>query len=288
MSVDRKGQATPLVEARADYWYPRFSPDGQRVAVNVGGNVFYGGEIRICDLARHTCSRLTSANYPVWTPDGSRVTFNETSPSRNVDLYWMPSDGSGNAAALLIRRSILWPFSWLPDGQALAFNDISPTGTGLDLWLLPRKGEPTALVVTSFDERMATFIPTDGEWFAYQSNESGRMEIYVRPYPGPGGRQLVSTNGGQEAVWSRNGRELFYREDNRLMVVNIDASAGLKIGIPRVLFEGYDFVTSGTNYDVSPDGQRFVMVQGSQQAVPPELRLVLNWTEELKRLVPLK
>jgi serine/threonine-protein kinase len=288
--VDRKGRATPVGEAKAQYLYPRFSPDGRRVAVNIGGGVGGGGEIQICDLERHTCSRLTSGSYPVWTPDGSRVTFNATSRSGDVDLYWKRSDGSGEAEPLLIRPGIQWPFSWSPDGQVLTFNEVQPGGVGLDLWLLRRGGEATPLVVTSFDQRMATFSP-DGRWIAYQSNESGRFEIYVRPYPGPGGRELVSTNGGREAVWSRDGHELFYREGNRLMVVSLDTSAGFKAGLPRMIFEGYVSLISGTNYDVSPDGQRFVMVQGSQTAGavgPTELRLVLNWFEELKQRVPTK
>ena len=117
------------------------------------------------------------------------------------------------------------------------------------------------------------------------------MEIYVRPYPGPGGRELVSTSGGREAVWSRDGRELFYREVNRLMAVSLDTSAEFKAGLPRMLFEGYISLISGTNYDVSPDGERFVMVQGSQRAGligPVELRVVQNWFEELKGRVPRK
>lgn len=186
----------------------------------------------------------------------------------------------------MIRPGIQWPFSWSPDGQLLTFNEIQPRGAGLDLWLLRREGDATPLVVTSFDQRMATFSP-DGRWIAYQSNESGRFEIYVRPYPGPGGRELVSTNGGREAVWSRDGRELFYREGNRLMVVSLDTSAEFKAGFPRMLLEGYISLISGTNYDVSPDGQRFVMVQGSQRG-PLELRLVQNWLEELKARVPTK
>jgi Tol biopolymer transport system component len=286
--VDRRGQATPAGETKASYYYPRFSPDGRRVAVNIGGGTGGGGEIQICDLERHTCSRLTSGNYPVWTPDGSRVTFNATSRSGDVDLYWKRSDGSGEAEALLIRPGIQWPFSWSPDGQLLTFNEVQPRAEGLGLWILSREGDATPLVVTSFDQRMATFSP-DGRWIAYQSNESGRFEIYVRPYPGSGGRELVSTNGGREAVWSRDGRELFYREGNRLMVVSLDTSAGLKAGLPRMLFEGYNTTIGGTYYDVSPDGQRFVMVQGSQRAGmvrPSELRLVQNWFEELKARVP--
>jgi eukaryotic-like serine/threonine-protein kinase len=285
--VDRKGQAAPVVEAKDSYWYPRFSPDGRRVAVNIGGGSSGGGEIRICDIERHTCSRLTSGNYPVWTPDGSRVTFNATSESGDVDLYWKRSDGSGEAESLLTRPGIQWPFSWSPDARLLTFNEIQRgAGFGLDLFILDRGGQVTPVVVNQFDERMATFS-SDGRWLAYQSNESGRFEIYVRSYPGTGGRELVSTRGGREAVWSRDGRELFYREENRLMVVSLDTSAGFKTGLPQLLFEGYINLVSGTNYDVSPNGQRFVMVQGSFQDVSAsELRVVQGWFEELKRLVP--
>jgi serine/threonine-protein kinase len=208
--VDRSGQATPLVEAKGFYFYPRFAPDGKRVAVNIGGGSLGAGEIRICDVERRSCSRLTSGNYPVWTPDGSRVTFNSTGQSGDVDLYWTRSDGGGETEALLIRPGIQWPFSWSPDGRFLTFNETPQDGStdGLDLWLLSREGKATPLVSTLFDERMATLSP-DGRWVAYQSNESGYFEIYVRSYPGLGGRELVSTNGGREAVWARDGRELF-------------------------------------------------------------------------------
>jgi serine/threonine-protein kinase len=161
----------------------------------------------------------------------------------------------------------------------------------LDIWLLQRDGEAKPRVETVFAERSPTVSP-DGRWLAYHSNESGRVELYVRPYPPPGGRERVSSNGGRSAVWSRDGRELFYLEGDRLMAVSIDTAAGFKASAPRMLFDGYVVSGSGTNYDVSSDGQRFVMVQRGPEAALLEgrrpLRLVLNWFEELNRLVPMK
>ena len=212
------------------------------------------------------------------------MTFNAASQSGDVDLYLETVRWKWDAEHVDPARSS-GPFSWSPDGQLLTFNEIPTDGSkGLTLWLLRRPGEATPLVVTPFDQRMATFS-SDGRWLAYQSNESGRFEIYVRPYPGPGGRELVSTNGGREAVWSRDGRELFYREGNRLMVVSLDTAEGFKAGLPRLLFEGYINLVSGTNYDVSRNGQRFVMVQGIPGA-EAELRVVQGWFEELKQKVP--
>ena len=130
----------------------------------------------------------------------------------------------------------------------------------------------------------------DGRWLAYSSTESGRSEIHLMSYPGPGGKVQISTDGGTEPLWNRNGRELFYRGGNRMMAVDITTQPNFAAGKPRVLFEGqYEAsLVSDANYDVSPDGQRFLMLKGSQteETAPTQINVVLNWFEELKRLVP--
>ena len=150
---------------------------------------------------------------------------------------------------------------------------------------------PTPFVVTESDEGVPAFSPDD-RWIAYQSNESGRFEIYVLPYPGPGPRIMVSTNGGAEPVWSRDGRELFYRplDENGLISAKVMAAESRLFDVPRRLFEGhYDrhpySTASQRNYDVMPDGKRFIMVRPAD-AGRPRMHVVLNWFEELKRLVP--
>jgi len=143
------------------------------------------------------------------------------------------------------------------------------------------------IIATEFDEHSPMFSP-DGHWLAYVSGRSGREEVCVQAYPGSGPWHQVSTDGGREPVWSRDGRELFYRSGDRMMVVDVAAGPELSIGLPRVLFEGHYLMGfgGGNMYDVTPDGQRFLMVRQPPDAAPTEIRVVLNWAEELKRLVP--
>ena len=171
----------------------------------------------------------------------------------------------------------------------LAYTQNSPD-TGLDIWLLPLEGErePTLLLGTPFNERRATFSP-NGRWLAYQSNESGQNEVYVRPYPGPEGKWPISTEGGTEPVWSPDGRELFYRNRDQMMVVSVETEPSFTPGKPRLLFNGqFQFEPSdfaSPNYDVSPDGQRFLMIKAAEEGAN-QINVVQNWFEELKRLVP--
>jgi serine/threonine-protein kinase len=157
------------------------------------------------------------------------------------------------------------------------------------VWLLPLKDrKPQPFGHSQFDETAPRFSP-DGHWIAYRSNESGRNEIYVRPYPGPGGKWQISTEGGTEPVWNPKGGELFYRNGNKMMAVDITSQPAFSAGKPRMLFEGAFALSprSSANYDVSPDGQRFLMVEASKQGQAPEqINVVLNWFEELKRRVP--
>src|SRR3984893_12581049 len=284
--VDRNGVEKPLALPARSYSNPPISPDGRRVAVAITES---GSYIWIYDLERGTLSRLTfetNGNLnPAWTPDGKRVVFQAGSPS---NLFWQPADGSGKAERLTTREYRDAPNSWSPDGQQLAFSEISPT-TAMDIWVLrsDRKAQP--FLQTSFNEGAARFSP-DGHWLAYVSDESGRYETYVQPYPGPGGKWQVSTEGGTEPVWNRSGRPLFYRGGDKMMVVDIATQPSFTVGKPRMLFEGQYLPTTGTSpdYDVSPDGQRFLMLKPAEQAqaAPTQINVVLNWFEELKQKVP--
>ena len=156
--------------------------------------------------------------------------------------------------------------------------------------VLPMEGnsKPQVFLRTPLSESSPSFSP-DGRWIAYVSNESGREEVYVQPYPGPGGRSQISTEGGIEAVWASNGRELFYRNGDKMMAVEITTQPTFTAGSPRLLFEGsYSFsANNSTSYDVSLDGQRFLMVQSVEpEQAPTQINVVLNWFEELKRRVP--
>ena len=292
--VDRRGQAAPVVEQEAVYTgVVRISPDGRRIAatINDDGNE----DIWIIDPARGARTRLTFGAerdiFPLWTRDGARVTF--TSSRRGAQtLYWAPADGTGMAEPLTESKNGQGANSWSPDGRVLAFHENGPD-TGYDLWILEPGKDPAPFLMTPFRERGAAFSP-DGRWLAYSSDESGRDEVYVQPYPGPGGKVPISTGGGRSPRWSAAGRELFYRNGNRMMAVAMETSPTLRAGIPRLLFEG-DFVPENdgsgvTNYDVAADGRflmtRPVAAEPGSEAPRPQFHIVLNWFEALKRLAP--
>jgi eukaryotic-like serine/threonine-protein kinase len=284
--VDRKG-AEQLVGVPKEYRSPQVSPDGRRVAVTIEE---VGGQIWIYDLGREVLARLTfdegSGNVnPVWAPDGKRVAFPSGTPP---NLFWQPADGSGKAERLTTSEYNQAPSSWSPDGQMLAFEEVNST-TGFDIWILrlsDRKARP--FLRTPSNERAPRFSP-DGRWLAYVSDESGPYEIYVLPYPGPGEKWQISTDGGTEPVWNPNGRELFYRNGNKVMAVDVATQPSFSAGKPRMLFEGGYVPAPGAlpNYDVTPDGQRFLMIKASQQGTSEtQIIIVLNWLEELKQKVP--
>ncbi len=289
--VDRQGNDEPLAAAPRAYDDPRLSPDGQRVAVQITGG---DADVWIYDIPRDTLTRLTfegSNNVPLWTPDGERATFSSTRAGGAENLFWKAADGSGAAERLTTSEYVQYPASWSSDGQALVYSETRPT-SGLDLWVLPLEGErkPQPFLQTSFNEGSAVFSP-DGQWLAYTSNESGRFEIYVQPYPGPGGKWQISSGGGVEPIWPRNGRELFYRNGTQMMVVDISTEPTISAGTPRMLFQGR-YYTNGLNgsradYDVTSDGLRFLMIQEfGQEEAPTQINVVLNWFEELKERVP--
>jgi serine/threonine-protein kinase len=288
--VDRNGREQPFTEIQGAFEGPRLSPDGNRLAITIrgGGNI----DVWIYELVRGTLTRFTfdagEDETPIWTPDGQRVAFT-ASRGGERKILWRPADGSAPEELLQDTLYHSHISSWSPDGKVLAFEEQSPE-TGYDIWTLSVEGErqPVRFLNTSFEEHWPRFSP-DGQWIAYMSDESGRIEIYVQPYPGPGGKWQISSEGGTEPVWSPKGDELFYRNGNKLMVVNIESQPTFNAGTPHLLFEKqYEKGVAGLrpNFDVAPDGERFVMVKASEQAAQIYLTVVLNWFEELKRLVP--
>lgn len=282
--VDRDGGEEPLPGPPGTHFYPRLSPDGARLAVIDRGDVW------IHTMDRGTSTRLTFTednNYLAWTPDGERVIF--SSSRAGVDnLFWKSADGSDEAEQLLTSQLEQHPDSVSPDGNLLAFHQHDP-GNGTDLWLVSLEGdrEPQPFLQTPFNERGAVFSP-NGRWLAYASDESGRNQVYVRPFPGPGGKYQISREGGDSPVWRQSGQELFYRGlNNEMMVVEITAEGGLMAGSPRLLFEKMRPGPPLPFYDVAPSGERFVMsLPDEDSAGVQQINVVLNWFEELKRLVP--
>ena len=286
--VDRQGKADPLNAPGRPYETPRVSPDGEHVAFMTAGATY---DVWVYNLARGNATRLVSEGsnqFPIWTPDGKRVTYRGTrAGTRNV--FWRMADGSGAEERLTTGEGSHAPGSWSPNGDVLLF---LTAGVGLDIMALKLPDQTTQpFAQTPFFEGVPQFSP-DGRWVAYVSDESesGRWEIYVRPYPGPGAKWRISTEGGTEPVWNPDGRELFYRSGNTMMAVDVATKPVFRAGRPRRLFSG-DYVLAATtfpNYDVSRDGSRFLMLQrsGQEQTTPTQIVTVLNWFDELKRLVP--
>ena len=282
--VDRKGAEQPLPAPSRLYATLRLSPDGRRVVAVIEFQTW------LYDLARETLTRLTfegGGATPIWTPDGKRIVFQSTKGGGNPgNLWWQLADGSGTVERLTTSEIQQVPGSWSPDGQALAFYEVNPT-TGQDIWVLrlsDHKAEP--FLRTPANEGAPQFSP-DGRWLAYVSDESGRREIYVQPYPGPGGKWQISTEGGAEPIWGRNG-EIFYRSGNKMVAVETTTQPTFSAGKPKVLFEGAYVPTrlAAATYDVSADGQRFVMIKEEQTSSATQINIVLNWFEELKQKVP--
>jgi serine/threonine-protein kinase len=308
--VDRNGRETAIKAPARAFRYPRLSADGLRLALDSSDEQ---RDIWIWNFAGETLTRLThdpaTETYPIWTPDGQRVIFNSTSAGSagilRGNLYWQAADGTGAAERLVASENNQAPAAVSPDGTTLLFSEDTTNGNS-DLMWLPLQGDRRAqpLVQTPFIERNGAISP-DGRWLAYESNESGAFEVYVRPFPNVNeGRWQLSAGGGSAPAWARSGRELFFMtpDGQRLMSIPVlDASPGaaFRSGTPARLFDSREYAgpTSQANafgrwYDVAADGRRFLMlkdVSGPEGTPPPQsITVVQNWDQELKRLVPPK
>ena len=288
--VDRSGKVDPLPLPPASYLYPRIAPDGRSMAVEIEGpnHDFY-----FYDFARTVLSKVTTdgmSHDPVWTPDGKRVAFRSWQHG-GMTMWWMPADRSGAPERLDPAGTRQSPVSFSPDGRFLAFDQKDPA-TRDDVWILPvaTKGPPQPVVQSRFGEGSAKFSP-DGRWIAYSSNESGDEEVYVQPFPGPGPKLQISNEGGTDPVWRRNGGEMYYRNGNKMMAVSVTTAPEFRASAPRQLWEGEYSSGSGSScgmpgvssasYDVTPDGERFLMVR-EDQTFATRIVVVVNWIEELR------
>jgi serine/threonine-protein kinase len=281
--VDRSGRETPVGVTGGTYAQPRVSPDGRRIAVVVRGDDH--DDIWLYDLGRNTLGRVTTEGnngFPIWTRDGSRLVYS-SDRTGTVSIESKRFDGAG-VGELLVRSeraSRAFPFSWSPDGE-LAF--VSNRGTQ-HVWTLRPGQEATPFFMTPFIEGAPMFAP-DGRAIAYVSNETGRNEIYIRAFSGPGEKLTVTNEGGNEPLWAPSGRELFYRNGDAIMAVDVTTSPTLKAGTPRKLFEKHyePSLALFANYSISPDGQRFVMVKRiSDGESPTEIKVAVNWFTELRQ-----
>ena len=285
--VDREGKTTPIGLPAQCYGTFKLSSDGKRLAIGIAAAK---DDIWIYEFERGTLQRLTvegNAINPVWSPDGKRVAYSLIGEGP-TGVYVKSADGSGVEQKLTSPPSDTGhiPESWSPDGKALIFGQFNTTDPA-DIWILPLENpqQPQPFLRTEFSEFFSTFSP-DGHFIAYTSDESGRYEIYVRPYPGPGTKWQISTEGGEEPVWSADGSELFYRNGEKSMVASVKLKPEFRAETPRLLFEKYFINVPGLSHYVSPDGQRQVMIEPLSQESPKQINVVLNWSGELAARVP--
>ncbi|MDA2925240.1 hypothetical protein MYX65_11435 [Acidobacteria bacterium AH-259-L09] len=246
-------------------------------------------DIWIHEVARALKRRLTfhpaREQRPVWSPEGDKITFASNRKGEH-DIFTKPADGTGEAAELLATPLDEYSYDWSSDGKFLIYDKVGDEG-GMNIWYLRPKEddsgyEEVSFVKTPFDELSLDLSP-DGRFLAYESNESGEYEVYVMPFPEGGGKWQVSTKGGRQPRWRKDGKELFYGQGDTLVAVSVTTTPTFSVGATKPLFEAKGiFDLRGHQYDVSADGQRFVMVERLEQASSSVIRVVQNWFEEFR------
>ncbi|MEE9169263.1 MAG: hypothetical protein V3U73_05820, partial [bacterium] len=281
--LDRSSHVESLPYPAEIYGNFQLSPDGQRLAIEI----FQGGKrnVWLYNLAQQSRFKLTlkgKNQSPVWSPDGKSIAFNSDRTGQPA-IFVKSADRKGEAELVKESESgeVYWPYSWSPDGKVLILSDDE------DIWSLHMDSTGTLqrLMASPFQEWVAAFS-TDGHWVAYTSDEQGQFDVYIAPYPPTGESVQVSTEGGEVPVWSQSSNELFYRNGRKWMVASYTTSPTLSFEVPRVLFEGNYLNISGVDYDVSPDGQRFLLLKPIEESSPrTQLNVVTNWFGELESKV---
>ncbi|HET9529649.1 MAG TPA: protein kinase [Blastocatellia bacterium] len=281
--IDRSGNKLGTVGPPGSYNQLRLSPDEKRVAVIRADPPAITTDIWLIELARGVESRLTSdpsrEDSPVWSPDGSQIAFSSNREGR-ANLYQKLSSGAGEVEELFKSGENKTVMDWSADGRFILFRTFGEK-TRMDIWVLPTFGDrkPYPFLQSEFGETWARFSP-DGRWVAYVSNETGMNEVYVREFQGSGGKVPISTGGGGSARWRVDGKELFYISGGKLVAVDVKVvGSNFEAGVPRVLFE----IPRSVGFEVSGDGQRFLIPIPVEETSPTPITVVLNWTADLKR-----
>jgi hypothetical protein len=273
---------------------PQLSPDGKRLALRLLTQPVGNFEIWVYDLARGLPARTSFSGLtvfgPVWSPDGLALAISHSTPQASGDhMYLLQADGTGKEEPLeqpSFESLANYPTSWSPNGHLLLFDHQDKSGK-ISIWVLPLSGDrkPYTFLETPFNAQMGTFSP-DGHWVAYVSNDSGKDEIYVVPFPNPGARVQVSIAGGSQPRWRRDGREIYYLSpEAKIMAVELPTGmVDFRVGAVRPLFalSGLTGVP-GFLYDVSADGQKFIAVQELERTSTVPLTVVANWPAELRK-----
>lgn len=296
--VDKNGKTRSLTSTPRPYEDFSISPDGRYIATTIEGSVT---DTWVHDISRDTDSRFTFGvehRDPCWTPDGKRITYSGFKDGK-YGLFWKAADGSGSEEELFLTPMPVFPWFWSPDEKTLLYASEGPADDwDISAFTLPDH-KTLPIWKTPFTDEWGIFSP-DGKWIAFGTDESGRYEVYIAPFPAMSPRARVSINGGMHPLWSPDGRELYYRTAEsleamaaralsvkvKIMAVPIETSPALKVGTPHELFEG-PYFSSGHDWAITPDGRDFIFIQDTEgQSGPGEMNVVLNWFEDLKRRAP--
>jgi Tol biopolymer transport system component len=285
--VDRTGKELGTVGEPGDYSNPALSPDERRLAVG-RMDPRARRDIWVFDLIRGTSSRLTfdpaDDMNPTWSPDGNWIAFTSDRKGQR-NLYRKLASGTGEDEILWESEERKNVEDWSRDGRTILMNCTPPGKTGPDVWALPLTGDrkPVPVLSGAYSEDQAQLSP-DGRWLAYRSSESGRSQIYVQNFPPSGGKWQISTEGGNDPQWRRDGKELFYISGSKLMAVEIKAAgATVEAGLPKELFELRAGPILRNRYVPAANGQRFLVVGINEQTSSAPIHVVLNWQAGLRR-----
>jgi len=288
---DRAGRMLEPAVPLGYYDEPMLSPDGRRVVLGSTDPKTGNASLWLLDLAQQKLSRFTFGTFddgsPIWSPDGTRIAWS-TNRSGFWDLYWKQASGVSGEEPLLTSNSSKFIDDWTRDGRFIVYEDSGPE-TGVDLWLLPLSEDrkPRLYLQSRFNETHSQVSP-DGRWIAYASDESGRGEIYVQTFPAAGGKFQISTEGGDEPLWRRDGKELYFlSQDRRVMAVDVSTGEAFEASAPKALFTVRTPPTGITGarirYAPTSDGQRFLVVSYTEEAAPEPMRVIVNWLAEARK-----